>query len=109
MRLPGLRFPRRVAGFLMIHCLLSWTSTAAWAQFETRARDSFPEGAYSIALGDFTHVVAGGAETFLLVFAGQTGIGHALGGTIVPAPIGAIIGGTGLFSLLAHAQVRQEL
>lgn len=55
MRLPGLRFPRRVAGFLMIHCLLSWTSTAAWAQFETRARDSFPEGAYSIALGDFNN------------------------------------------------------
>ena len=63
----------------------------------------------TIALGDFTHVVAGGAETFLLVFAGQTGIGHALGGTIVPAPIGNIIGGTGLFALLAHAQVRQEL
>jgi formate/nitrite transporter FocA (FNT family) len=63
----------------------------------------------TIALGDFTHVVAGGAEAFLLVFAGQTGIGHALGAIIVPALIGNIIGGTGLFALLAHAQVRQEL
>jgi hypothetical protein len=44
----------------------------------------------TIALGDFTHVVTGGAETFLLVFAGQTG-------------------GTALFALPVHAQVRQEL
>jgi formate/nitrite transporter FocA (FNT family) len=63
----------------------------------------------TIALGDFTRVAAGGAETFLLVFARQTGIGHALRGIIVPAPIGTIIGGTGLFVLLARAQVRQEL
>jgi formate-nitrite transporter family protein len=63
----------------------------------------------TIALGDFTHVVAGGAETFLLAFAGQTGIGHALGGIIVPGLIGTIIGGTRLFALLARAQVRQEL
>jgi len=64
---------------------------------------------YTIALGDFTHVVAGSAEAFLLVFSGQTGIGHAIGGIILPALIGNVIGGTGLFALLAHAQVRQEL
>jgi len=64
---------------------------------------------YAIALGDFTHVVAGSAEAFLLVFAGQLGIGHAIIGIIFPALIGNIIGGTGLFALLAHAQVRQEM
>ncbi len=64
---------------------------------------------YAIALGDFTHVVAGAAEAFLLMFDGQIGIGHALGGIILPALIGNVIGGTGLFALLAHAQVRQEL
>jgi formate/nitrite transporter FocA (FNT family) len=64
---------------------------------------------YVIALCDFTHVVAGSAETFLLLFAGQVGVGHALGGIILPALIGNIIGGTGLFALLAHAQVHQEL
>ena len=32
---------------------------------------------YTIALGDFTDVVAGGAEGFLLVFSGQTDVGHA--------------------------------
>jgi len=64
---------------------------------------------YAIALGDFTHVVAGSAEAFLLLFAGQIGVGHAVGGIILPALIGNILGGTGLFTLLAHAQVRQEI
>ena len=64
---------------------------------------------YAISLGGFAHVVAGGAEAFLLLFAGQAGVGHAVGGIIVPALIGNIIGGTGLFALLAHAQVRQEM
>jgi formate-nitrite transporter family protein len=64
---------------------------------------------YAIALGDFTHVVAGSAEAFLLVFAGQTGWGHAVAGVILPALIGNVLGGTGLFALLAHAQVRQEI
>ena len=64
---------------------------------------------YAIALGDFTHVIAGAAETFLLLFSGKVGIAHAFGGILAPALIGNIIGGTGLFALLAHAQVRQEL
>ncbi|MBC9176693.1 formate/nitrite transporter family protein [Pseudoroseomonas ludipueritiae] len=64
---------------------------------------------YAIALGDFTHVIAGSAEAFLLLFSGQVGIGHAVGGMILPSLAGNIIGGTGLFALLAHAQVRQEI
>ena len=64
---------------------------------------------YVIALGGFTHVVAGGAEAFLLVFGGQAGVGQAVGGIILPALAGNVVGGTGLFALLAHAQVRREL
>jgi formate-nitrite transporter family protein len=64
---------------------------------------------YVIALGDFTHVIAGSAETFLLLFAGQIEIARALGDLIAPALIGNVIGGTGLFAVLAYAQVRQEL
>ena len=64
---------------------------------------------YAIALGDFAHVVAGSAEAFLLLFAGQTGLGHAAFGIVLPSLIGNVIGGTGLFALLAHAQVRQEM
>lgn len=63
---------------------------------------------YTIALGDFTHVVAGSAETFLLLCAGQVGVGQAIGGILAPALLGNVIGGTGLFALLAHAQVSRE-
>lgn len=64
---------------------------------------------WAIALGGFAHVVAGGAEVFLLAFDGRIGIGQAVGGFILPALVGNIIGGTGLFALLAHAQVKAEL
>ena len=64
---------------------------------------------YFIALGGFAHVVAGSGEAWLLAFAGETSFAYALTGIIAPALIGNILGGTGLFALLAHAQVRQEL
>lgn len=35
-------------------CLAALTAPA-WAQFETRATDAFPEGSWSIATGDFNH------------------------------------------------------
>jgi formate/nitrite transporter FocA (FNT family) len=64
---------------------------------------------FAIVLGDFTHVVAGAAEAFLLLCVGEAGPGQVIGGMILPALVGNVIGGTGLFALLAHAQVRQEL
>lgn len=64
---------------------------------------------YFIALGSFAHVVAGSGEAWLLAFAGETTFAHASVGLILPALIGNIVGGTGLFALLAHAQVEQEL
>ena len=64
---------------------------------------------YVIAIGGFSHVVAGAAEVWLLWLTGHAGFGRALGGFILPALIGNIIGGTGLFALLAHGQVRHEL
>ena len=64
---------------------------------------------YPIALCGFTHVIAGGAEAFLLLWAGAAGIGWVTGGFLLPALIGNIIGGTGLFALLAHAQVKDEI
>ena len=39
---------------------------------------------YVIAVGDFTHVIAGSAETFLLLFAGQIEISYALGDLSLP-------------------------
>lgn len=64
---------------------------------------------YAIALGDFTHVIAGGVEAFLLVFAGLASWNEAVFGLILPTLAGNILGGTGLFGILAYAQVREEL
>lgn len=63
----------------------------------------------AIALGGFTHVVAGAAEAFLLAFSGQANVAWALFGFILPALVGNVIGGTGLFAMLAHAQVKEEV
>ncbi|WFR98589.1 formate/nitrite transporter family protein [Rhizobium tumorigenes] len=64
---------------------------------------------YVIAIGGFSHVVAGSGEAWLLFLSGQTTFGNAAGGFILPALIGNIIGGTGLFAVVAHGQVRDEI
>jgi formate/nitrite transporter FocA (FNT family) len=64
---------------------------------------------YAIAVGGFTHVIAGAAEAFLLLWAGQASVGWVLGTFLLPALVGNIIGGTGLFAMLAHAQVKEEI
>lgn len=64
---------------------------------------------YVIAIGGFSHVVAGAAEAWLLWLTGHASLGWALTGFILPALIGNIIGGTGLFAVLAHGQVRHEI
>jgi formate/nitrite transporter FocA (FNT family) len=63
---------------------------------------------YVIAIGDFAHVVAGSAEAFLLILNGETSIMHGLG-YLAMAAAGNIIGGTGLFALMAYAQVQREI
>ena len=64
---------------------------------------------YIIAIGGFSHVVAGSGEAWLLMLMGQTSFAGAVGGFILPAFFGNIIGGTGLFAVVAHGQVRQEI
>ncbi len=64
---------------------------------------------YVIAIGGFSHVVAGSAEAWLLWLTGRASFAWAVGGFIFPALAGNIIGGTGLFAVLAHGQVRGEL
>ncbi|MFD1610710.1 formate/nitrite transporter family protein [Sphingomonas tabacisoli] len=63
----------------------------------------------AIALGGFTHVIAGAAEAFLLLWTGHADLGWTFGTFVLPALVGNIIGGTGLFAVLAHAQVSQEI
>lgn len=64
---------------------------------------------YAIAMGDFTHVVAGSTEVFLLMLAGEYGIIQGTFGYGLPSLVGNVIGGTGLFTILAYAQVKSEL
>ena len=64
---------------------------------------------YMIGLGGLSHVVAGSTELFALVFRGELALGAALFGGVLPALIGNVIGGTGLFAVMAFAQVREEI
>ena len=64
---------------------------------------------YVIALGDFSHVVAGSAEAFLLFAFGEIGTLKTVGGFLLPTFVGNVLGGTVLFTLLAYGQVREEL
>lgn len=64
---------------------------------------------YLIAVGGFTHVVVGSVEAWILWLAGEVSLTSAAFGLVLPALLGNVVGGTGLFALLAHAQVRHEL
>ena len=64
---------------------------------------------YLIGIGGFQHIVAGSVEAFLLVANGQLGLGHMLGSFAAPVLLGNIVGGTVLFTLIAHAQVMHEI
>ena len=63
---------------------------------------------YLIAIGDFTHVVAGSCEAFLLALTHHASWGDAIT-YIGMAGLGNIIGGSALFSVLAYAQVKDEM
>ncbi len=64
---------------------------------------------YVVAIGGFSHSIVGSVEAWLLLFAGKTGVVQTLGRLMAPAILGNLLGGAGLFALLAHAQVRGEM
>lgn len=64
---------------------------------------------YMIGLGGLSHVVAGATELFILLLRAEIDLGHALFAGILPAFVGNVIGGTGIFAALAYAQVREEI
>lgn len=63
---------------------------------------------YLIALGNFTHVIAGSTELFLLGMRGEIGLAQTAA-LLSCTLLGNIAGGTGLFALLAYGQVVREL
>ncbi len=62
-----------------------------------------------IAIGGFTHIVAGSMEAYLLVLAGDWTWSQMISDFMVPVLIGNITGGTALFALIAYAQVMSEI
>jgi formate/nitrite transporter FocA (FNT family) len=64
---------------------------------------------YMIGLGGMSHVVAGSTELFILVFSGERGIGVTVLEGILPALAGNVLGGTGIFTALTYAQLREEI
>ena len=64
---------------------------------------------YVIAVGDFTHVVVGSCEVFVLAWNGNEALGPMLANNVLPTLIGNVLGGTALFALLAWGQVRNEM
>jgi formate/nitrite transporter FocA (FNT family) len=63
---------------------------------------------YLMALGDFTHIVVGSAEVSYLVFAGELSWKEFWLVFAGPTLAGNIIGGSFIFALISHAQIRSE-
>lgn len=63
---------------------------------------------YLIALGGFTHIIVGSVETFYLVFAGGLSFGDFVLHFALPTLAGNVVGGSCIFALISHAQVRSD-
>jgi len=63
---------------------------------------------YLVAIGGFTHIIAGSTEVMYLVFAGKASLGEYLFTFILPVLAGNVVGGTFIFALISHAQIRSD-
>jgi formate-nitrite transporter family protein len=91
------------AGFLI--------ASLAWVLPNARASAFWVTVAITwlVSAGSFTHVVVGSAEAWLLLLTGRVSLGWVAGSFILPAFIGNVIGGSGLFALIAWGQVRDAV
>jgi formate/nitrite transporter FocA (FNT family) len=64
---------------------------------------------YLIAIGGFTHIVAGSMEANMLMLDGDWEWWRMLGQFFVPVLLGNMVGGTALFALISYAQVMEEI
>ncbi len=63
---------------------------------------------YAIAVADTSHVIVGSTELFTVMLHGKMSVIDAVAQLFLTG-LGNILGGTGLFALLAYAQVKQEI
>lgn len=64
---------------------------------------------YLISLAGLTHVIAGSGEVFVMMLMGEISFADSVLVSILPTFAGNVLGGTALFALLAHAQVKEEI
>jgi formate/nitrite transporter FocA (FNT family) len=60
---------------------------------------------YVVGIAQLSHIIAGAVDSFALAWMGGASWGKVLGGFVLPALIGNIIGGVTLVAALNHAQV----
>ena len=63
---------------------------------------------YLIAIGNFTHIIVGSVEAMYMVFAGQISFVDAALRFALPTLAGNVVGGSLIFALISHAQVRSD-
>ena len=64
---------------------------------------------YVVAIGQFSHVIAGSVEAAYNVFVGHIGIGAYFTRFLIPTLIGNTLGGVSLVAILNHVPVRDQL
>lgn len=91
------------AGFLI--------AVMAWLLPNAREQSALPIflTTYVVGVAGFSHSIVGSDEAFLLLWEGEAGPGAVLFQMILPAVAGNLIGGAGIFALLAHGQVKAEI
>nr|WP_298414727.1 formate/nitrite transporter family protein [uncultured Halomonas sp.] len=61
-----------------------------------------------IGLGGFTHIIVGSTEVLYLVFDGKASMSDYAFKFALPTLLGNVLGGTFIFALISHAQVRSD-
>jgi len=92
-------FSAIVAGWLI--ALMVWLLPAA----ETARVGVIIIITYIVGLGGFSHIVAGSAQAFYALAAGDTSVATALVNFFLPTLFGNIVGGVALVAALNYAQV----
>lgn len=64
---------------------------------------------YLIAISGFTHIIVGSAEAMYMVFAGEISFVDAVLHFGLPTLAGNVVGGSLIFALISHAQVRSDV
>ncbi|MEJ5088356.1 formate/nitrite transporter family protein [Brucella pseudogrignonensis] len=63
---------------------------------------------YLIAIGDFTHIIVGSIEVMFLLLMGEVSISDAIMQFGIPTLFGNVFGGTFIFALISHAQIKAD-